>query len=303
MVDDVKPKAGTREGGLKVARQSALPRDAGLGPKTPSGPGASLQAERRLKLAAGLLAVCLLLGIGQIAEFYVLNFPAAGTPGAYSGQLRDTANQSLIENASVFVVAGNFTVVSREDGNFTLTNVSAGVTHLVVTKANYTTTTFIVFVTPSPNGQPPLVADGLRLDPGHGNATVDFTGARGTFVAVCLTIVGIGVALNGLGLTAALSRRRYQHALLGGVGAFLAIGFFLGALLGLISIFLLRGARHAFGDQRALFTPSDVPSLLEEEDDDEDEEDEGSDEEGGAAGPPSSAAPANGGPRKEDAPR
>jgi hypothetical protein len=303
MVDDRKPKPSSRDGGLKVARQSALPRDAGLGPKAPSGAGASLQAERRLKLAAGLLAVCILLGIGQIAEFYILNFPAPGTPGAYSGQLRDSANQSLIEDASVFMVDGNFTVVSDVDGNFTLTNVSAGVTHLTVSKANYTTTTFIVFVTPSPSGKPPLVADGLRIDPGHGTATVDFTGARGTFVAVCLTIVGIGVALNGLGLTAALSRRRYQHALLGGVGAFLSIGFFLGALLGLISIFLLRGARPAFGDQRALFTPSDVPSLLEEEEDDGEGEAAGDDEQGGGGDSPKGGASSTSEPPKEDAPR
>lgn len=188
-------------------------------------------------------------------------------------------------NATVVVANSNLTTSSDDLGNFTLTGLPAGTTRFTVTKENYTTTTFIVFIAPSPSGRLPLVADGLPLKPCAVTvnvtcppATVDNTGARGPFVATCLSVIGIGIALSGLGLMATLSRRRYQHALLGGVGGFLAIGFFLGALLGLVAIFLLRGARQEFKDQRALFGASEVPPLLEEEDDEEEEEQEEADE-------------------------
>ena len=90
--------------------------------------------------------------------------------------------------------------------------------------------------------------------------------------------------LTAVGLLAIINRSRYGHAILGGLGACLSIGFFIAPLLGLVAILLVVGAREEFRDRKPIFTVEPSLPLREAElaQDEDDQEDEG-DGAGGAA--------------------
>lgn len=293
-MDEGSKGPAAREGGLRVAQRGALPRDAGLG--FPRGRRAALaeHRERRVRLASMLLAVSLLLGIGQLGSFFSVSLPSASAPGAYAGQLTDARTDAPVVNATVRVVAANVTVATDASGNFTIRGIPSGRTDIVVSATNYVTTTFTVFANPlSSSSDPNVTRERLRINDGSGSAALDTTQARDAFVGVCLVILVAGLALTAVGFLATLSRRRYSYAILGGVGAVLAVGFYVGALLGLIAVMLLRGAREQFADPRSLFAPGDVPLYTDEEDTDDEETEEseepGEGEEDEAVAPPGGA--------------
>ncbi len=267
MADDAR-LLKAREVGLNAARKGALPRDAGLdlrgkGRAPPSADGRA----KRPSLAPALLAVSLILGAAQLATFIGLEFAPTGAPGALAGQVVDEGDAPLV-NATVTVAGSNITQATDAGGNFTLRGLPSGKTVISIAKENYTNTTFTVYVNAAPSGGvDPRFRDVFTVTRGSGSAAVDYIGTRDAVVQTCLVVFVAGNVLTAAGLTAAVTRRRYRMALLGGVGAVLSIGFYLGALFGLVAILLLRGARADFKDQRSLFTPSDVPSLLDAEKD------------------------------------
>ncbi len=262
-VKTAKPVAARNDGGKELR---ASPKRA----TRPSGP-------RSMTLVPAMMATALMLGLAYLATFLSVAFFPVGVAGAFAGTVLDP-DDAVIANATIVVesVGGNITTTTDEGGNFTFTNITSGKTTFVVSKANYTTVRFILYVLPAQGATPPF-RDHLKIPPGNDTVTADFVSARDQLVGTCLVVLVVGNVLTGVGLVATLTKRRYKMVVLGGIGSVLSIGFYMGPLLGIVATILSRAARDQFKDQRGLFTPSDVPSLSGSKGDADDEEGEGDD--------------------------
>ncbi len=279
---------------IRVAREAGLtasPRPGGAGPRgqrpAPLRPQElSEHRERRVRLGSYLLGFCLLLGLAWLGLYIAAAFPPNGVPSTVFGNVLDYTSDAPVVNATVTLENTTLSTTTDSTGNFTLPSVPSGAVHVRIDAEGYRNTTFALFILPQ-TGSAPSLYNGFHLlvQRGDGPNFEDAVGARTASVEACLAIFGVGVALNALGFMASRTRRRYGHAVLGSVGAFLSVGFYLGPLLGLVAYILLRGARESFADRRSLFSPGTGPALYAEDDEDEDDDEGagGDDEEGGAA--------------------
>ena len=273
-------------------------------------PASRERQRRKMTLVPALMGTALVLGLAYFAAFLSIAFFPVGVPGALEGQTVEPGGE-VIAGALITAQSQNGTVNTTSDamGNFTLTGIPSGKASISISKQNFTTVTFVIYVTPAPaDGSLPAIRSQFELSRGTGSETRDFTGTRDAFVGTCFTVLLIGNVLTAVGTISTITRRRYRMAVLGGIGAVLAIGFYMGALLGIVAAILVRGARDEFKDQRGLFAPSGAPSLAGDEEDegggehdhdhdlddhdlDHGDEGEGEDEEAEDEGPPSEEEP------------
>ena len=295
---DPKPVRVAREAGL-----TASPRSGAAGPQGQRQarlrPGElALHRERRVRVGSYLLGFSLLLGLAWMGLYLAAAFPATGVPSTLVGTVLDYTSDAPVVNATVSIENTTLSTTSDEAGNFTLYGVPSGPVRVRIDAAGYRNTTFALFILPPSSGDPGIY-NGFRLmvQRGDGPLFEDAVGPRTASVGACLAIFAVGIVLNAVGYLATRTRRRYGHAVLGAVGAFLSVGFYIGPLLGLVAYILLRGAREAFKDRRSLFGAATGPPLYDEEDEGEDhegnegdEDDEGEEEgEGGGSAEPSDA--------------
>jgi hypothetical protein len=212
-------------------------------------------------VATGLLAVALALGTLQFYEFAALSFVPSTDHLELRGRVLDDTSAPVVD-ALVEIQGSSNSGRTDGEGNFTLTDVPVGKTTLVVTKEGYKTSTFTTYVAPTALGSHIATSPGsLQIPPGQGTYQQDLSTARDAFVNSCLVALIIGLVLTLMGLVSLLGRRRYRHALLGGIGAMVWALLFLGPLLGFAAIFLIYGAREEFQDSRPLFGASEVVPL------------------------------------------
>jgi hypothetical protein len=252
-----------KQASVKTAKTAAVRGDSGKELRSKPRQTASPRAARSMTLVPAMMGTALLLGMAYLATFVSVAFFPTGVPGAFSGQVVNV-DAAPIPNATIVVegATSNVTTYTDEGGNFTLTNISSGKTVMVVSKANYTSVRFILYVLPAPAaGAPPPFRDQLPLPAGNGTVTADFVSARDQLVSTCLVVLVIGNLLTGVGVVATITKRRYKMVVLGGIGSVLSIGFYMGPLMGIVATILARSARDQFKDQRGLFTPSEVPPL------------------------------------------
>lgn len=272
---------------MRVAREAGLtasPRRAGARPAGP--PAARLgqkeiaqNRERRARLGSYLLGFSLLLGLAWLGLYIGAAFPESGVPSTFYGVALDDTTNAPIGNATVTIENTNLSATTDATGNFTIPRVASGPIRVNISKVGYHNTTFALYILPQ-SGPSPSPYNGFRLllKVGDGPVFEDALAPRTASIQACLAIFAAGVALNGLGYMASRTRRRYGHAVLGSVGAFLSVGFYIGPLLGLVAYILLRGARDAFSDRRSLFSPGTGPRLYEDEDDHEDDDEDEAEE-------------------------
>lgn len=238
-----------------------------------------------MTLVPAMMATSLLLGLAYLATFLSVALVPSGVPGAFSGMVVDLYDAPIANATITFESAGsNVSTFTDEGGNFTVTNITSGKTTITVSKANFTTVRFLVYVLPAPAAPaPPPFRDKMPIPAGNDTITADYVSARDQLVATCLVVLVIGNVLTTVGVVATITKRRYKMVVLGGIGSVLSIGFYMGPLLGIVATILARSARDQFKDQRGLFTPSDVPPLRGskgEDEEDDDDSDEGEDEDG-----------------------
>lgn len=279
-MDDSRGSSGVRGPGLTAGLPQVGARTGTLEFPRDKRPLLSEHRNRRLQLAALLLVASLALG-GATLFFFVREGAAIG-PGDYYGRVVDDQTTEAVADALVEAPALGLTAQTDAGGNFSFLNIPSGKTELVVSKAGYKNTTFAVFVIArGAGGASPSSPEVLRLPPGVGTATVDQVQERDVVRTACLIIIPVGLALTALGLLAVVNRSRYGHAILGGIGACLSIGFFVAPLLGLVVILLVVGAREEFRDRKPVFTVEPSVSLRGDEGEEGEEQGELSMEGGG----------------------
>lgn len=188
-------------------------------------------------------------------------------------------------NATVAIEDSTLSTTTDAAGNFTLPGVPSGAVRVRIDAAGYRNTTFGLFLLPRSSGNAsPYEGFRLMIQRGDGPVIVDEVGPRTALLGTCLAIFAVGIVLNAVGFLSTRTRRRYGHAVLGSVGAFLSVGFYIGPLLGLVAYILLRGAREAFSDRRALLSPGTGPPLYDEGDEEGDDEKDKDAEEGEGEG-------------------
>lgn len=311
---DPKPLRVAREAGLTASRGSSAGGPAG--PRGPRLRPAELAEHRlrRVRLGSYLLGFSLLLGLAWMGLYLAAAFPPTGVPSTLVGTVLDYTSDSPVVNATVSIENTTLSTASDAAGNFTLTGVPSGPVRLRIDAAGYRNTTFALFILPPSSGDPKIY-NGFRLMVQRGDGPVfeDAVGPRTASVGACLAIFAVGIVLNAVGYLSTRTRRRYGHSVLGAVGAFLSVGFYIGPLLGLVAYILLRGAREAFLDRRSLFSPGTGPPLYDEEEEAEGEgeeaedagdngPDEGPGDEGGRAVEPPKGGPKGGEAAKEESP-
>ncbi len=301
-----KPMRVAREAGLTASSRAGGAGSAGQRPSRLRPGELAESRERRVRLGGYLLGFSLLLGLAWIGLYLAAAFPPTDVPSTFYGTVLDYSSDAPIANATVAIENTALANTTDAAGNFTLQGVLSGPVRVVIKAAGYRNTTFALFILP-PNSGSPSIYNGYRLlvQRGEGEAFEDAVGPRTASIEACLAIFAIGIVLNAVGFMASRTRRRYGHAVLGAVGAFLSVGFYLGPLLGLVAYILLRGGREVFADRRSLFSPGTGPPLYDEEDErDGDEEDDEADGEGvdeAKPGPPKPDAEKDG-PAKEGTP-
>jgi len=228
-------------------------------------------------LAAVLLLAALVLGGATLFTF--VREGAAIGPGDYYGRVVDDQTTEPVADAVVEAQALGLNTTTDAGGNFSFLNIPSGKVELVITKTGYKSTTFIVYVIArGAGGVSPSSPEVLRLPPGAGDATVDNVQQRDVVRTACLIIIPIGLVLTIVGLVAVINRSRYGHAILGGLGACLSIGFFIAPILGLLAILLVVGAREEFRDRKPIFTVEPSLPLREAEAADDEADSMGSDD-------------------------
>ena len=272
-----------RGSGLSVRPPSSAGVDHGRELRRGAAAALAEHRDRRLKLASLLLAISMGLGGLQVVNFVAVGFPSGSETGAIGGLVIDSSTEGAVSGANVSIRGTSILQVTDSDGRFVIAAAPAGRADLVIEKEGYRTTTFQIFVNPSPPTSTPPRYDTLLVTPGQGAETQDLASAHDWFIGICLAMFFIGLVLTAMGLVAVTGRRRYRHAVAGCIGAILSFGFFLGTLLGAASMLLIMGARDEFQDRRSMFAPeSQTPfSALTRREDDEDEEGASEDGEGG----------------------
>jgi len=266
-VDNSRSGLGGRAPGLSAPPAPGAPRGSPLEAPHSRTRGLAIHRERRLKVATALLALSLALGAFQFYEFVAVSFAPPSVAVELQGRvLDDTA--APVADALVEISALSSSNRTDADGNFTIPNVPVGRTVIVVSKDGYKTSTFTIYVAPvSLESRQARTPGALQIPPGQGTFAQDLSATRDLFVNSCLITLVIGLLLTVMGLVALVGRRRYRHAVLGGVGAFIWAFLFIGPLLGFAAIILIYGAREEFEDSRPLFGAADVVPLRDDRED------------------------------------
>lgn len=250
-----------RTPGLSSPQAPGAPRGSPLEAPHARTRSLAIHRERRLKVATALLVLSLALGALQFYEFVAVSFAPPSEAVELQGRvLDDTA--APVADAVVEIPALSRSTRTDADGNFTLSNVTVGRTVIIVSKDGYKTSTFTIYVAPvSLDSRQARTPGALQIPPGQGTFSQDLSATRDLFVNSCLVTLVIGLLLTLMGLVALVGRRRYRHAVLGGVGAFIWAFLFIGPLLGFAAIILIYGAREEFEDSRPLFGAAAVVPL------------------------------------------
>ena len=121
-----------------------------------------------------------------MATYFTAIIIPAGVPGVIPGQVVGSDN-APVEGALVTLQPESLGISTFTDagGNFTLTGMQTGRTSIVISKENYTTTTYFVYAFAAPeNASTQLIRSTFPLERGTGTAQYDAAAARDQLAAV-----------------------------------------------------------------------------------------------------------------------